>query len=303
MAILARSRLTDLVADFVAYLGGDLHNGTTRAYSDDLRQFTQLVARRRTTRLGQVSREIVYAYLADLRQIGYHPNTIHRRLAALQAFFRYLGVERAWPTNPTLRLRRERRPDPVPKAHDWTTAEAILASIPSATALDVRNRCLIAVWMYAGLRIGETLALDWRDISLASRTIHVRHAKNGHERVVHFGAVLAAHFEGWRARSWRASDDHPVFVGRFGSRMDGKAVYAAIARYGLRQRYGLHPHRMRHTHSTELLRRGIVRSDGSRLPVSLRTLQARLGHRDLRSVVVYTRVFDQDERDAGEALG
>jgi integrase len=157
--------------------------------------------------------------------------------------------------------------------------------------------------MYAGLRIGETLALDWRDIGVASRTIHVRCAKGGRERVVHFGQTLAAHFEAWRRRSWRVLDDDPAFVGNRGSRMDGKAVYAAIAKYGLRERYGLQPHRLRHTHSTELLRRGVLLRDGTRAPVSLRTMQARLGHRDVRSTMVYWRLFDEDERIAGEALG
>lgn len=300
---LTNAPITSLVADFIAYLGGDLRSGTTRAYSDDLKQFTRLASSRGVVQLGDITRVAVYHYLADLRQLGYHPNTVHRRLSALQSFYRYLAVEHEWDSNPTIRLRRERRPDPVPRAYEWSTAEAMLNEIPDTTPLDTRNRCLIAVWMYAGLRIGETLALDWRDISLITRAIHVRHAKGGRERVVHFGATLAQHIERWRARTWLANDDDPTFVGHRGARMDGKAVYAAIAKYGLRERYGLQPHRLRHTHTTELLRRGVVRPDGSHQPVSLRTLQARLGHRDLRSTMVYLRVFDQDERDAGEALG
>lgn len=303
MASLASVPISNLVASFVAYLGGDLRNGTTRAYSDDLKQFVQLTAQRGVSRIGEVSREAVYHYLADLRQLGYHPNTVHRRLSALQSFYRYLAIERAWNANPTLRLRRERRPDPVPRAYEWSTALAILNDVPDTAPLDTRNRCLIAVWMYAGLRIGETLALDWRDISLTARAIHVRHAKGGRERVVSFGDTLADHFVRWRSRTWRAGDDDPVFVGHHGSRLDGKAVYAAIAKYGLKERYGLHPHRLRHTHTTELLRRGVTLANGARQPVSLRTLQARLGHRDVRSTMVYLRVFDADERQAGEALG
>jgi hypothetical protein len=34
MASLARAHISKLVADFVAYLVGDLRNGTTRAYSE-----------------------------------------------------------------------------------------------------------------------------------------------------------------------------------------------------------------------------------------------------------------------------
>jgi site-specific recombinase XerD len=300
---LADRSLVDLTTGFVAYLGGDPRRGTTRAYADDLRQFVALAGNRGVCRLEDVTRESLYRYVADLQAHGYHPNTIHRRLAAVQSFYRYLSVEHGWGLNPTIRLRRERRPDPVPRAYDWPTAERILAEVPNASSLDTRNRCLLALWMYTGLRIGETLALDWRDVSFSARSVHVRHAKGGRERVVHFGETLASHFTAWREKTWRTSDDDPVFIGHRGSRMDGKAVYAAIAKYGLKERYGLSPHRLRHTHTTELLRRGVQRSDGSRMPVSLRTLQARLGHRDLRSTSIYLRVFDEDEREAGDALG
>lgn len=300
---IATATLADLTADFVAYLGGDPRRGTTRAYADDLRQFVHLLSGRGIRTLGTVTREILYRYLADLREAGYHPNTVHRRLAAVQSFYRYLAVERGWSSNPALHLRRERRPDPVPRAYDWPTAQTILAAVPDVTALDTRNRCLLAVWMFAGLRIAETLALDWRDVSMTTHSVHVRRAKGGRERIVHFGDALGQHLVAWRARTWRAEELDPVFVGKFGSRMDAKAVYAAIRKYDLYTRYGLTPHRLRHTHSTELLRRGVTRSDGTRHPVNLRTLQARLGHRDLRSTMVYLRVFDEDETAAGEALG
>lgn len=295
MHALARTHLSDLAADFIAYLGGDPRgHGTTRAYADDLRQFLALVGSRGVLRVGQVDRSVVYGYLAELRGKRYQPETIHRRLASLQSFFRYLMTERAWGANPTLRLRQPRRPDPVPRAYEWDAALAMLDEIPTGTALGVRDRCLLSLWLFTGLRIAETLALDWSDVSLTDHAIHVRRAKGGRERVVHFGERLASELDAWRVASWRSTDRDPVFVGRFGSRLDAKAVYAAVRRYGLYARHKLTPHRLRHTHATELLRRG---------GVSIRTLQVRLGHRDLRSTMTYTRVFDADEQRAAAVLG
>lgn len=97
MQALARSQLSDLIADFVAYFGGDPRgHGTTRAYADDLRQFLAVAGSHGVRRLGQVDRAVMYRYLADLREKGYQPETIHRRLASLQSFFRYLATERDW---------------------------------------------------------------------------------------------------------------------------------------------------------------------------------------------------------------
>lgn len=170
----------------------------------------------------------------------------------------------------------------------------MLDEVPTKTPLGVRDRCLLTLWLFTGLRIAETLALDWCDVSATDRAILVRRAKGGRERLVHFGERLAGEIVAWRAATWRAGDTDPLFVGRFGSRMDAKAVYAAVRRYGLYERYRLTPHRLRHTHATELLRRG---------GVSIRTVQMRLGHRDLRSTMTYTRVFDSDERRAADMLG
>ena len=170
----------------------------------------------------------------------------------------------------------------------------MLDEIPTGTPLGVRDRCLLTLWLFTGLRIAETLALDWCDVSVAERAIRVRRAKGGRERVVHFGERLASELTSWRAATWRAADRDPAFVGRFGSRLDAKAVYAAVRRYGRYERYQLTPHRLRHTHATELLRGG---------GISIRTVQVRLGHRDLRSTMTYTRVFDSDEQHAAAVLG
>ena len=90
-----RTHLSDLIADFIAYFGGDPRGrGTTHAYADDLRQFLALVGLHGVRQLGQVDRSVVYGYLAELRGKGYQPETIHRRLAALQSFFRYLMTAR-----------------------------------------------------------------------------------------------------------------------------------------------------------------------------------------------------------------
>jgi hypothetical protein len=41
----------------------------------------------------------------------------------------------------------------------------------------------------------------------------------------------------------------------------------------------------------------------SRRHAAARTIQLRAGHRDIRSSMNYLRVFDDDERRAGDALG
>jgi integrase len=61
---------------------------------------------------------------------------------------------------------------------------AALAYWNGATKLHIRNRALLAVLFYAGLRRSEAAALEWRDIDLENGIITVRHGKGDKERNV-----------------------------------------------------------------------------------------------------------------------
>jgi integrase len=47
-----------------------------------------------------------------------------------------------------------------------------------------RDRLLLALFAYAGLRRSELLGLDWQDVDLERRLLMVRKAKGGPQRIV-----------------------------------------------------------------------------------------------------------------------
>lgn len=64
-----------------------------------------------------------------------------------------------------------------------------------------QRRALLATLTFAGLRIGEALSLQWRDVDLARGTITVRAAKTkAGERTVNILAVLRDELGEYRAR-------------------------------------------------------------------------------------------------------
>jgi len=80
---------------------------------------------------------------------------------------------------------------------------ACSASAPSG----VRNRALIAVLWRAGLRVGEALALELRDVDLAPGTVRVRHGKGDRSRTVGVDEQTAALLARWidRRRQLRST--------------------------------------------------------------------------------------------------
>ena len=181
--------------------------------------------------------------------------------------------------------RRRKRPiEPL-------TPEEVGALIQAASnrgPAGIRNRALIAVLYFAGLRLAEALALEPRDIDLKGGEINVRRGKGGKQRLAGLNAEAQAHLSRWMdtRRKLGISGRRPVFV-TF-SRVNGKRRIRPISsryvqtmlkrlagRAGIAKR--VHPHGLRHSHSVHLLRRG----------VSLPAIQRQLGHSSLATTGNY----------------
>ena len=123
----------------------------------------------------------------------------------------YELVDRANPA----RGRRRRVKAPKPR-RTWVEPEQLLALIEAA---DTYHRPILATLAGAGLRIGEALALDWRDVNLATGTLIVGTAKTdaGTYREIDLPGGLIEALSEWKAYRPAAAAD-PVFVTRTGRR-------------------------------------------------------------------------------------
>ena len=75
-----------------------------------------------------------------------------------------------------------------------------------------RDRLMLALFAFGGLRRSEPLGLDWDDVDLQRRLLRVRKAKGGHQRVLPIHLALEPLFLDYLR--CRASDPEPaLFVG------------------------------------------------------------------------------------------
>jgi integrase/recombinase XerD len=156
-----------------------------------------------------------------------------------------------------------------------------------AAARSERDRLLLMLALYTGTRCSELVHLRVEDVDLAERELMIRRGKGDKDRALPLAASLIAPLRAWigeRRRGW-------LFPGRVpGKPLTRFAVNAIVA--GCRKRAGIvracHPHTLRHTLATTLIRRG----------ADIRTVQMMLGHSDLSTTQIYLNLDLDDMRRA-----
>lgn len=148
-----------------------------------------------------------------------------------------------------------------------------------------RNRALFVTWYRCGLRVAESLALFPRDVDLVNGTVTVLHGKGNRRRVVGIDPQAGAVIERWLARRAQlgVTGRQPLFCVISAPNV-GKQMYSSCAREAIRRagvRAGLerrvHPHALRHTMATEMMREGMP----------MLYIQKQLGHSDLATTARY----------------
>jgi site-specific recombinase XerD len=220
----------------------------------------------------QLSPEQVRAFLAHLAGPGRaSPSLFNQVRCALHFFFR-VTLGRDWALDRILCQKRDKK---LPVILSRDEVRRLFAA-----ARGIKTKALLMTLYGAGLRVSEVVALAVSDIDSERMVLRVRQGKGRKDRYVMLSATL---LEVLRAY-WRAH--RPAGLLFPGARADKplacttvyRACRAAARRAGLGKRVA--PHTLRHTFATHLLEAG----------VDLRTIQALLGHRSLRTTALYTYV-------------
>jgi site-specific recombinase XerD len=240
-------------------------------------------------------------YLKD--EHHYSPSSMRTAVAALHNFYRHL-LGHEW------RL-FELVSTPSPRKLPAVLTRAEVARLWTVLRKD-RFRVILRLIYATGLRIGETVNLEVRDLCGGEPgfpRIHVRAGKGGKDRFVPIPQIML----GW-LRAWWKTHRHPrwLFPGVGRGWRDG-AVGASPARLAAAVEpmgvgsiqhcmrlavaaaqlpAGTCVHTLRHSYATHLLEEG----------VSIRLISAYLGHSSLETTLIYTHLTAVNEATARAAV-
>ena len=286
---MARPTPFDLQRDaYLSYLEVErgLAANTVEAYARDLTDFLDAMVAAGHADGRSVTSTDVSEWVRGLAQAGLAPASQKRMLVAVRGLFRFLLDREGWSDNPCDGVALPKLPKPLPDVIAFVDVEKMLASAR------LRDRALLALWYGAGLRVSEAVGLRVDAIHADEGLIRVR-GKGDKERIVPMGtaamAILQRYLTEARPRELKGRISDFVFPGRGKTgRLTRQAAFLLLRR--LARAAGLpsdiSPHTLRHAFATHLVQGG----------ADLRSVQAMLGHADLKTTEIYTHIDDRHIR-------
>lgn len=265
---------------------------TRRAYQGDLEDFCDFVGLAAADEFRAVTRAHVLAWRTQLEQRGLAGATIRRKLAALASLFDHLlecnAVAGGNPVHGVKRPRIETNEGKTPALGDHQ-AKALLDAPPADSIKGLRDRAILAVLLYHGLRREECAQLQLTDLQERRGIKHLRVlGKGGKLRFLPLHPVAAERIHAYLEKSGHHLVDSqaPLFIplrGRpTGAGITANGIYILVGVYAKRagiEVAGLGVHGLRATAATNALEH----------EADIAKVQAWLGHANISTTRIYDR--------------
>ena len=244
----------------------------------------------------------VRRWVAQMHAGGRSGRGIALILSGWRGLYAWLGREGLVDANPVQDVRAPKSGKPLPKALsvDEAVQLAEFTSEADEPWFDVRDAAIVELLYGGGLRVAELTGLDigasaqargWIDLDAGEA--HVL-GKGSKRRSVPIGAQAVRAVRDWLAqRGTAGTPNAALFIGRHGTRLTAQSIWQRLRRRArlAGQAAPVHPNMLRHSFASHLLQSS---SD-------LRAVQELLGHANIQTTQVYTRLDFQHLAKAYDA--
>lgn len=266
---------------------------TLRNYSSDLEQFRDhlfKLDKRADIPVGDIDHLTIREWMAELHADNRKKTSIARKLASLRTFFQFLVREAVLENNPAKLVATPRVERKLPNHLSMEDAVRFIETPDLNTDLGKRDRAILEFLYATGMRVGELVGLNLKDIDFREKLVRVT-GKRKKQRILPFGEpslqALLYYLNETRATFLgncppATRDEQAVFLNYQGTRITTRSVGRMVDKY-IKLCADIHdisPHSMRHSFATHLLDSG----------ADLRDIQELLGHARLSTTQIYTQV-------------
>ncbi len=242
-------------------------------------------------------------YIEKLGEKKLSSRTLARKISAIKHFFKFLCIDKIRKDNPSLYLEMPKQEKLLPKALSKQDVELMLSSIDiSKNADGIRDKCMLEILYSSGMRVTELVQLRYSSIQKntiksESHAAIVIKGKGSKERIIilNQSAINALNeYLKVRIKFLRGMQSDFLFpsFGKSGkvthmSRQRFHQIIKQVATNANIDPVLVSPHKIRHSFASHLLQNG----------ADLRVVQELLGHADISSTQIYTKVLSEQAKN------
>lgn len=229
----------------------------------------------------ELNEDLVKLFLLEKYHQGLASQTINLYLNAIKFFYRDIVKS---PKSIDIKFAKKSNKLPVVLSHDEVLK--IIDSTPNS-----KHKLMIALSYGAGLRVSEIISLRVADLNIDELTIHLKDAKGKKDRITVLPEKLKTDMQNLIAGK---SPDDFVFESNRGGGLTERSAQAVFAnglkKAGIQKEATFHS--LRHSFATHLLEAG----------TDIRYIQELLGHANIRTTQIYTKVTNPAMRNIKSPL-
>ena len=281
-----------LVSAYEAYLKTEKRASanTVSSYMRDIHQYAAAMDERGVALTDAVTEDVA-EYTTSLTRQGKSPATVTRSVASIKSFYQYLMGQGAVDQNPAKGVTPAKVERKLPQVLTGKEVELFLEQPECTDLKGYRDRAMLELLYATGIRVSELIDLDVDDLNLPGSVLKCY--SKGRERMIPLypAAVraLSEYVHTIRPQLVDSVDETALFVNMSGERMSRQGFWKLIKYY--QEKAGIQkditPHTLRHSFAAHLLENG----------ADLRSIQEMLGHADISSTQIYSKLLNQKIKD------
>lgn len=242
---------------------------TIKTYSGVLNAFYKWMSSRDISIEG-LTKDHIEGYLREVEAEGKSAATIGKILAALSIFVRFIGKPHL--VQDVYSFVAPSAEEDVPDGLKREERDRLLQAVKKEGNL--RDIAIVYVLLHTGIRVSELCQLNHDDVieRKAGNTVVIRESNGNIKRMIPLSTDASEYLNRYCTKE--KVQKEALFISSVGQRMSTRAVQYML------KKYGVNPHKLRHTFCYELIQKG----------VDLPTVAQLAGHSDINVTKRYIQM-------------
>lgn len=283
--------IEDAIEEFINYCFFEkgLSDKTNESYRNDLDVYKEFLEDRGVSSINKIKSDDIKEFLKERKGVE-ETTTIAHNLTVIKNFHTYLLRQNLVSVDVSEFIERPKLRKYLPKTLSIEDIDKLL-DIKLDTPFDYRNKAMLELLYGTGLRVSELINLTLTDIDYTNCIIRVM-GKGGKEREIPLGEYSIYYIREYLSVRNKLLKNglncDKLFLNNHGKGMTRQGFFknlkAILKEKGLNPEVS--PHTLRHSFATHLLSHG----------ADLRSIQEMLGHSDISTTKIYTKISDDQVR-------